>query len=90
MACASFGVGSRDGPLSIDNSGAGNSVVGWLKKEEKDVFWPEFVPCGCRLASDLTDTEAGAPIVVVQTLKSLSEKQWQHQDWMKSRNSKNL
>lgn len=44
-----------------------------MKKEEKDVFWPEFVPCGCRLASDLTDSEAGAPIVLVQTLKSLSE-----------------
>ena len=43
-----------------------------LAKERKDVFWPRPVPCGCKVAFDLTDSEAGVTIFVFQTSKNES------------------
>ena len=64
MACACSGVGSRGEVLLINEFWREKKAVGGLTKEEADMFWTESVPCGCSLASDLRDSEAGAPIVV--------------------------
>ncbi len=49
-------------------------MAGELAKERKDVFWPRSLPCGCKVAFDLTDSEAGVTIFVFQTLKNESAK----------------
>lgn len=60
--------------LLINNSSGKTDVAWLLTKEGNDVFWDNFVACGCRLASDLTDSGAGEPIVVFQTLKDQGER----------------
>lgn len=74
MACACSRVGSQDEVLLINESSGKINVAWLLAKEGNDVFWTNFVACGCRLASDLTEFGAGEPILVVQTLKDQSER----------------
>ena len=74
MACACSRVGLPDEVLLINESSGKINAAWLLTEEENDVFWTKLVACGCRLASDLTDSGAGEPIVVVQTLKNQSEK----------------
>lgn len=52
-------------------------MVERFTKEGEDVFWPQFVPGpgGCRVASDLPDSAAGATIVVYQTWKDKRERE---------------
>ena len=79
----------RDEALFIGDLAGEMKVAGELAEEGKDVFWPQTVPCGCIVASHLPDSEAGAPIVVFQTLKDKT-KEWQHHTLMHLRNVKNL
>ena len=74
MACFCCKVGSRVETLLINEFPGKKKVVGELTEEGKDAFWSDTVPCGCRLASELTDSEAGAAIVAFQTLKSQRER----------------
>lgn len=63
-------VGSRDAALLINEFSVKKKVAGELTGEGKDAFWNDTVPCGCRLASAITDSGAGAPMIVFQTFKN--------------------
>ena len=53
------------------NESSGKIKVAWLLIEwGNDVFGNDFVACGCRLASDLTASGVGVPILFFQTLKN--------------------
>lgn len=49
-------------------------MVEGFTKEGEDMFWAHSVPGGCRVASDLPDSGAGASIFVFQTLKGKSKR----------------
>lgn len=74
MACSCSRVGSRGEVLLMNSSSREKRVGGALTEEEKDVLWNVAVPGGCRWASDLTDSEAGASMFVFQTLKNENER----------------
>ena len=67
-------MGSREEVFLINESFGKTKVGGELTKEEEDVFWTVAVLSGCRWASDLTNSEAGVPILFDQTLKDESER----------------
>lgn len=63
IACACLEIRSRDEAIFI-NYGVGELKVGGrVTRGGKDEFWPQPVPCGCRIAPHSTDSGAGTPSI---------------------------